>query len=294
MNRSYAIISPVRNEEDYIRRTIESVIQQTQLPVEWVIVNDGSTDQTEAIVREYMTRFEWIKLVTLKDRGYYFPGTGVVNVFNAGMAALHTQDWGFVVKLDVDLSFEPNYFAELLNRFERQPQLGMASGVTYLREGDDWEMEPVQPDHPVGPSKVYRRECYDQIGGLKAIPGWDLADLLGAQMKGWTTVCFQDLMIKHYRPTGTRRDGLWSRSVLQGRFEFRHGYAAWYTVFKALYHLARSGQLVFALGKICGFCLAWFKSDPYLFDEDMRRFLRQKHAENFKTKLGIRSKEIVR
>jgi biofilm PGA synthesis N-glycosyltransferase PgaC len=279
--KKYVVISPVRNEEDYIQRTYESVVAQTVRPVQWIIVNDGSTDKTEAMVQAYAAEHAWIKLVTLTDRGFYFPGTGVVNVFNAGLAAVSVAEWDFVVKLDVDLSFEPGYFEELLNRFEKNPKLGMASGVTFLESQGTWVMEPVMEDHPVGPSKVYRRTCFEQIGGLKAVPGWDLADLLAAQMAGWQTMCFRDLMVKHYRPTGTRRDGLWARSVLQGRFEYRHGYAFWYTVLKAVFHLFGSASVVASAGKIYGYIYAVFARDDYIFEEDMRKFLRAKQFHSF-------------
>jgi glycosyltransferase involved in cell wall biosynthesis len=277
----YIIISPVRNEENYIQRTYESVVAQTLQPAQWVIVNDGSTDKTEAIVQNYVSEHDWIKLITLKDRGFYFPGTGVVNVFNAGMAEVTVQAWDFVVKLDVDLSFESNYFESLLDRFESNPDLGIASGVTFLEQQSAWVMEPVMEDHPVGPSKVYRRTCFNQIDGLKPVPGWDLADLLAAQMAGWQTVCFRDLMIKHYRPTGTRREGLWARSVLQGRFEYRHGYAFWYTFLKAIFHLFGSASLVASGGKIYGYTYAVFARDKYIFEEDMRKFLRDKQRKSF-------------
>lgn len=277
----YVVISPVRNEQDYIQRTYESLVSQTLLPLQWIIVNDGSTDDTEAMVLRYVAQHSWIKLITLKDRGYYFPGTGVVNVFNAGLAVVSQPDWEFVVKLDVDLSFEPNYFELLLNRFSDNPKLGMGSGVTYLESDKGWVMEPVLDDHPVGPSKVYRRTCFEQIGGLKPVPGWDLADLLAAQMAGWQTACFKDLIVKHYRPTGTRREGLWARSVLQGRFEYRHGYAFWYTFLKAIFHLVGSGNFVASAGKVFGYMLAFVKKDEYIFEEKMRIFLRGKHAKSF-------------
>lgn len=284
--QNFILISPVRNEQDYIVRTIESVLQQTALPRKWVIVDDGSTDQTVEIVKGYQQSHPWIELISLKDRGYYFPGTGVVNVFNAGLAAIQTEEWDFVVKLDVDLSFEANYFAELLARFWADPKLGIASGITYLpAQRQQWKIESVLDDHPVGPSKMYRRSCFESIGGLLPVPGWDLADLLAAQMHGWSTRCWKDLMIKHYRPTGTRRQGRWARGVLQGRFEFRHGYAASYTVIKAVYNLLSGAHPVWTAGKIAGFSWAAFKRDPYIFDADMRGFLRQKQLKHLKQQL---------
>lgn len=284
---NYVIISPVRNEEDYIKLTLDSVVSQSRLPSEWIVVNDGSTDRTAEIVETYSKKFPWIKLMTLVDRGFYFPGTGVVNVFNAGYAAISVPDWSFVVKLDADLSFESDYFEKLLLKFEANPRLGIASGITYLPQDDAWIREDVMPDHPVGPSKVYKRECWEGIGGLKPVPGWDLADLLAAQMKGWDTVCFDDLIIRHYRLTGSRRKGAWARNFLQGRFEYRHGYAFHYTCLKAVYHLMSKPPIVGSVAKVCGYLYAWITRDSFLFEEDMREFLRSKQAAYLKRKLGL-------
>lgn len=285
MNR-YVVISPVRNEEEYIRLTLDSVVEQTLRPVQWVIVNDGSTDRTAEIVREYMARHDWIRLVELTDRGFYFPGTGVVEVFNQGLRAITEPDWEFIVKLDVDLSFEPDYFEQLLERFRNDPKLGMASGLPLLPLQGGWVPEDVLDDHPVGPSKVYRRACFEQSGGLRPVPGWDLADLLAAQMNGWRTVCFKDILLKHYRISGVRRGSTWSRAKLQGSFEYRHGYALHYTVLKALHHVRDRDSAVAAAAKIAGYLHAWGTRQPHLFEADMRAFLRAKHAKVLRQRLS--------
>jgi glycosyltransferase involved in cell wall biosynthesis len=275
---NFIIISPVRNEEKYLKLTVDSMVKQTILPREWIMVNDGSTDGTEEMIKEYMAKYSWIKLLTLKDRGYYFPGTGVVNVFNKGYEQISIKDWDFLVKLDVDLSFEETYFESLFKRFNDNPKLGIASGCTYLPVKDSWIQEFDQKDHPVGASKVYKRACWDQIGGMKPIPGWDLADLLSAQMHGFETALFIDLKIKHYRPTGSRRAGIWSPKFLQGRFEYKHGYTFGYTLLKAFYNLFSRPPIIGSIAKVCGFIYARLKREDYLFDADMRAFLRKKHS----------------
>jgi biofilm PGA synthesis N-glycosyltransferase PgaC len=285
--KKYVIVTPVRNEEEYIRLTLDSVVSQVRLPAEWIIVNDGSTDATASIVQDYGARYPWIKLITLSDRGFYFPGTGVVNVFNQGYAKISVPDWEWIVKLDADLSFAPDYFEKLLPRFDGNPRLGMASGITYLPKNGDWVKEDVLPDHPVGPSKVYRRQCWESMGGLRPVPGWDLADLLAAQMNGWETACFEDLVIKHYRLTGTRREGAWSRNFLQGRFEFRHGYAFHYSLLKALYHVPSKPAVIGSLAKVSGYLYASARGDPFLFEPDMRAFLRKKQKAVLRSRLGL-------
>lgn len=282
----YVIISPVRNEEDYLRKTLDSVTNQTIKPTEWILVNDGSTDKTEEIIREYMPKFEWIKLLTLTDRGYYYPGTGVVSVFNKGYETIQTPDWEYVVKLDCDLSFEHNYFEKVFEEFGKNPKLGIASGCTYLPINGQLIQEPTQADHPVGPSKVYKRQCWDAIKGLKPVPGWDLADLLAAQMNGWETACYFELVLVHYRLTGSRRKGLFRPKFLQGRFEYRHGYSFFYMSFKSIYHLFSKPVIIGSFGKVTGYIYAAATREPFLFEKEMRKFLRKKHREFLKEKIS--------
>ena len=129
MNTRYVVITPVRNEESYLPLTIESVTRQSIFPLEWVIVNDGSTDRTGRIIDEYAHQFSWIRTVHRPDRGFRSNGGGVMEAFNAGYAALSCRAWDFIVKLDGDLEFETDYFKKCFQRFEKEPQLGVGGGV---------------------------------------------------------------------------------------------------------------------------------------------------------------------
>jgi poly-beta-1,6-N-acetyl-D-glucosamine synthase len=120
----YIIVSPVRNEESLVESTIQSVLNQSKLPVEWIIVNDGSTDSTKSIVEKYVSEYDWIKLVNLEDRGYYFPGTGVVNVINKGYENITSKDWTFLVKLDCDITIDKTYFEDIFKEFEKMRSWG--------------------------------------------------------------------------------------------------------------------------------------------------------------------------
>ncbi len=283
----YIIISPVRNEEHFLRKTIESVLNQTVLPKQWIIVNDGSTDKTEAIIDEYCVKYKWIEKINLEDRGYYYPGTGIVNVVKKGYEVISYKDWEFVVKLDCDIEFEKNYFEKIFYFFDQDSKLGIASGCVYRLEKNRLIKEPAQYDHPDGVSKVYKRACWESIGGLMPIPGWDLADLLSAQMKGWNTRCYFDLRIITERQTGSRRKGIWGPKFLQGKFAYRHGYSFFYTVLRELSHLFRRPIVIGTIAQISGYIYAFFSKEEYLFSADMRAFLRRRHKEFLKNKLGL-------
>lgn len=187
----YVIISPVRDEEKYIERTIQSVMRQTIRPVEWVIVDDGSCDRTAAILDDYASREPWIRPVHRKNRGHRKSGTGVMEAFYDGYPTLQTRDWDFLVKLDGDLSFDENYFASCLERFQNNPKLGVAGG-TILNEGaNGLEPERSHDFHVRGATKIYRRQCWEAIGGLLRQTGWDTLDEVKANMLGWQSKSFR-------------------------------------------------------------------------------------------------------
>ena len=277
MQAKYVIISPVRNEEDYLELTLKSVINQSVRPVEYILVNDGSTDKTPEIIDKYVADHKWLKRVDIEDRGHYLPGKGVVGAFYVGYNEVETQDWEYIVKLDCDLEFDENYFETIFKEFENNSKLGIASGCTYIYKKDQLVREPTQSDHPVGPSKIYKRECWNDIGGIKKLPGWDLADLLDAQMNGWETRCYFDLKLIHYRLTGSRRKGLWGPKFLQGRFEYMHGYSFIYTLLKAIKDTFAKPLIIGSIAKVSGYIYASIKGEDYIFEKEMRSFLRKKH-----------------
>ena len=275
---NYTIISPVRNEEEFIRDTIESVLKQSIIPGEWIIVNDGSTDATRSIIEEYLPHHTWMKLVNLEDRGYYYPGTGVVNVIKEGLKNVSGNGWDFLVKLDCDVTFENDYFKSIFSEFTANHNLGIASGAIYLIDGKKTIKEKSQHDHPWGASKVYRASCFKDIGGWKPIPGWDLADLLSAQMKGWETRCFDEIKIFHHRESGSRRSGFTHGKFLLGRFLYRYGYNVFYTILKGIARLNERPYIIGGISLIAGYVYAFLRKEEKLFDKDMRKFLRKKQS----------------
>lgn len=281
----YIVISPVRNEEEFIEKTINSVVNQTKKPKEWIIVNDGSTDKTAEIVNKYVAKFDWIKMVNQEDRGFYFPGTGVVNTFYKGYDNISYANWDFIVKLDCDLSFEEDYFEKLLYEFEINPKLGIASGLTFIPKNGQMVAEKVQDDHPVGPSKVYKRKCFEDIEGLKPIPGWDLADLLSAQMNGWDTKVFEKFRIEHYRITGSRRKGITGGKYLLGKFEYRFGYSVSYIFLKSIYRIFEKPPILGSISLLSGYLVAFITKEERLYDKDMRKYLRKRHRHYLKQKI---------
>jgi glycosyltransferase involved in cell wall biosynthesis len=200
----YVIISPVKDEERYVELTLRSVTSQSVLPVLWIIVDDGSSDRTPEIVAGYAVRFPFIRLVQHRRSGSRRPGPPVIHAFNFGKAALAATDYDVIVKLDCDLSFEPTYFERLLEHFERNDKLGVASGI-YLEteDGSAWTPVSMPAYHAFGASKVIRRACFEDINGFVAAAGWDTVDEIRAMARGWETRHFQELPTRHHKREGT-------------------------------------------------------------------------------------------
>lgn len=273
-NSKYLIISPVRDEEKYLEATVRSVIAQTVQPAEWIIVDDGSTDGTPKIIERYAARHAWIRPCFREDRGFRQPGTGVVEAFYDGYRSARCADWDFVVKLDGDLEFAPDYFARAMAACGERSRLGICGGAVYHRVDGKLVEEQCPRFHVRGATKIYRRECWEQIGGLRRAPGWDTIDEVKANMLGWTTETLAALQVIHHRFTGTA-ESKWRDMVKNGRADYFSGYHPLFMAAKCLYRAASKPYFTGALGMAYGFLSAYFRGLPQVPDPPLIRYLRQ-------------------
>src|SRR5262245_17022622 len=181
----YVVITPVRDEEQYVSHTIDSIVRQTVRPSEYVVVNDGSRDGTAEIIDSYARRYSWIRAVHRDDRGHRQTGGGIIEAFYDGYNALKCHDWDFVSKLDGDLSFEPDYYESRLQRFKEDSHLGIGGGFLYHMVNGRRVLEEAPEFHVRGGVKIYRRACWEGLGGLWVGPNTDLVDEIKAIMLGW-------------------------------------------------------------------------------------------------------------
>ncbi len=195
----YLIITPARDEEEYLEKTILSVANQSIRPFQWIIVNDGSGDSTGRIIDHYAQVYPWLKVIHRPNRGFREAGGGVINAFYEGYAGIESPEWDFLVKLDADLSFSSDYFERCFAEFAKDPFLGIGGGGIYHEVEGELKLEENPKFHVRGATKIYKRECWDELGGLLRAPGWDTVDELKANMLGWTTRSFLDLRVSHYR-----------------------------------------------------------------------------------------------
>ena len=227
------IISPVRDEAALIARTLDSVVAQTVRPAEWVIVDDGSTDETAAIVQRYADQYPFIRLVTHPDRGFRKLGGGVIAAFKYGLTQIATPNHDFIGKLDGDMSFGPQYLATMFQAFSADPKLAAVSGKTFRPEDGGLVEETMIDEQVAGQFKLYRWSAYCEIGGFVEEVMWDGIDVHLARMKGWNTMSFDhpDARLIHHRLMGSS-----DRNVLRGRL--RWGRGIYFMGYHPLYALA--------------------------------------------------------
>lgn len=270
----YVVITPARDEVQHISETIISVAQQTIRPVEWVIVDDGSTDGTGHILERYATQYPWITVLHRPDRGLRENSSGVMEAFFHGFQSVRSTDWDFIVKLDGDVSLDPHYFENCLREFQQDPTLGIGGGLICHMKNGALKIEASPRFHVRGATKIYRRTCWDVIGGLLRAPGWDTVDEVKANMLGWRTRTFQDLKVLHHRPTGAA-DGAWRNSVKDGRADYISGYHPLFMFLKCVKRLLQKPFVVGSLGLLYGFIGAYFKRTPQVNDRALIHYMRR-------------------
>lgn len=270
----FIVVTPVRNEEKHIVHTICSMLKQKVLPSEWIIVNDGSKDSTGHIINYYSSLYKWIKPLHLKDRGFRKSGGGVVDAFYAGYNLITEKNWDYLVKLDGDLSFEPEYFRICFDHFIYEPKLGITGGYIYNKINGKISLEKQPKFHVRGATKIYRRKCWHDIKGLKNAPGWDTLDEVKANMLGWKTYSIDKLKIVHYRQTGAA-DGYWKTNQKYGIANYICGYHPLFVFLKMIKKVFQKPYIVSSLAYFIGFSKGHNKKIKRTLDKDLMIYLRK-------------------
>jgi len=234
--RRILIVSPVKDEERFVERTLRSVTNQTLLPSRWIIVNDGSTDATPRLLQRYAGQYPWIQVVERPHQGPRAPGSAVMHAFYEGLSSAGDIEHDYVVKLDCDLDLPPDYFESLITRFEHDDSLGIASGQ-YLEDGPQgWHPIDMPEYHAAGASKMIRAECFQQIGGFVRERGWDTVDEVRAQCNGCTTRHFRDIQFRHLKPEGSGIGSL-RTNVMHGDVYFLTGGGPLFLTLKVVHRM---------------------------------------------------------
>lgn len=259
-----------------MRRTLDSVVNQTATPSLWLIVDDGSTDETPQVLAEYARQHDWIKVVTKPDRGHRAVGPGVIDAFYFGVEQIDLKDYAYSCKLDLDLELPPRYFEILMERMEANPRLGTCSGKPYIRQDGELISERRGDEMSVGMTKFYRRECFEDIGGFVREVMWDAIDCHKARMRGWIARSWDEpeLRFEHLRPMGSSQN-----SIYHGRR--RHGFGQYFMGSDPLFFLATAAfrmtdrpYVLGGLATVQGYAGAWLRGEKQLDDPELIKFIR--------------------
>jgi poly-beta-1,6-N-acetyl-D-glucosamine synthase len=276
----YAIVTPAHNEEAFIERTIQSVIVQTVLPLKWVVVDDGSTDRTADIVESYSSRHPFISLVKVRrEVGRDFGKK--VNAFNRGLVETENIPYYFVGNLDADISLGRDYFENILREFEKDSRLGIAGGMVYSRIGDEFVSQEVAPDSVAGAVQLFRRECFEQIGGYTALPfgGIDAAAEITARMKGWTVRTFPEQRALEYRRTGTATARPLAARMREGGRMYSLGYGILFFGFRCLYRSMERPRIIGSVAALIGYLAALIRRDTVVLPLQVVEYLKSEQRE---------------
>jgi len=272
--RTYAVVTPARDEADNLPRLAASLAAQTVLPQAWNIVDNGSSDGTVGVAHQLEAVHDWIHVLTVPGGSVADRGGPVVRALQAGIAALDPAPQ-VLVNVDADISMEPDYFERLLAKFDADPDLGIASGSAFEQRRGAWEQRFVTGTTVWGASRAYRWECLEELLPLEERVAWDGLDEFKANTRGWRTQAFEELHFRHHRREGERDGAAWRTRLNQGRVTYYLGYRPWYLVLRALWHARREPS---ALAMPIGYALSAVRRDERSGDEEARAYLRQQQS----------------
>ncbi len=280
MLNTYVLITPVRNEETYIEKTIQSVISQTILPKKWIIVSDGSTDRTDEIVKRYETNYDWIELVGMpehKDHNF----ASKVMCFNAGYRRLKDENYDYIGNLDGDVSFNEGYFQFILEKFIEFPNLGVA-GTPYIEDTHDISKRRFYDlQHVHGLCQLFRRKCFEEIGGFLPIKlgGVDLVAVTMARIHGWQTRSFTEKIIFHHRPIFSVGNNILAVKFKYGQKDYILGNHPLWELFRATFQMKMKPYVLGGMLILCGYLWAFLKREKRPVSLEFIKFRRHEQIQ---------------
>lgn len=266
-----------------MRRTLDGLVAQSVAPSLVVVVDDGSTDDTPAILEEYAQKLPSLRVVRRANRGIRSVGPGVIDAFYAGLDTVNLDDFDYMCKLDLDLDLPPRYFEILIQRMEAEPRLGTCSGKPYVIDAQSGALSPevCGDEMSVGMTKFYRVPCFKEIGGFVRQVMWDGIDCHRCRMLGWLaeSVDIQELRFIHLRPMGSSHKGIWTGRVRWGYGQYFMGTAPSYMLASAAFRLVHYPYLLGSAAMMYGYATSAAKGKDRYDEPGFREFLRQYQRE---------------
>ncbi|MBU0490147.1 MAG: glycosyltransferase family 2 protein [Bacteroidetes bacterium] len=284
----YIIVTPAKNEENYITFLLESVVKQSILPTQWVIVDDSSSDNTAIIVQDYCAKYPWIKYVYYDSRGRVRTGGGkVVEAFYCGYELVKDVDYDYVSKIDADLTLPSDYFEKVIQEFTKNPLLGLCGGTIVVRNAKGKLIAEKTASHHVrGALKFYKKECFSDIGGLMKKYFWDGTDEMMAMYKGWQIKIIPSQVL-HHRPTSTETNKGLRAAGRSGKQYYRDGFGLTLAFLKSfIYAIRQKPKLVSGFVYFWSFVFEWLGPEKKWVTKDFQKYCRQFHYRKIFSILG--------
>ncbi|MCP5064831.1 MAG: glycosyltransferase family 2 protein [Ignavibacteriae bacterium] len=282
-SKKYILITAAKNEQDYIEGTITSVIKQSIKPILWIIVSDGSTDNTDEIIKSYANKYSFIKFIRTEAKKRNF--TSKVHVLNMALSTIEKNNYDFIGILDADITFQEDYYEKILEEFDRDPKLGLAGGEFFdIIDGKRFRV--MKSSMSVrGGIQLFRKECFNQLG--KFVPlkngGEDVIMEVSVRKNGWKAMSFDHQMLDHHRLTGTAGWGLYEAKFKEGILSYSMGYHPLFQLLKSINRLRERPYIISGILHFLGFVVANIRREKRIVSKDFIQYLRNEQIERIKT-----------
>jgi glycosyltransferase involved in cell wall biosynthesis len=289
MTSKYVLLTAARNEAEFIGQTIASVLRQSVLPQRWIIVDDGSTDMTAAIVRHYAKAHDFIQLIHCEgdvQRNFGSKSKAITYAY----AQVVDVDFDYVGNLDADITHIPDYYASIMKKFELDPKLGLAGGIRYDIVNGEHILVDCARNSVGGPIQMFRRECWERIGGYMPLPygGVDAVAETSARMHGWKVQSFPEYHVFHHRPTGTANRSIWNALYRAGIRDYTIGYHPMFELSRCFRHIKKHPYVVGSLITIFGYMRAWLLGIKRPVSNELVEFLQAEQMNRLKSVVSRR------
>ena len=275
-----SIVIPVYNESEYLNEVLASMVEQSLLPNQIVIVNDNSTDNTQEIIDSYTSKYPFITSIFNHSSPSHKPGSKIIAAFKIGYEQLE-DNFDLIGKFDGDVILPNNYFEKISEIFSNYKKVGVAGGNLYIKKNNKWIFENISEKTKVrGPIKLYRKQCFQDMGGLKESMGWDTVDELLAQYHGWEIKTDESLRVKHLKPTGATYSKASKYKQGEAFKKMRYGFLL--TLIATAKLAFKKHSLTFFFNTITGFLNA---KNEFIVTKEEGKFIRKLRWRNIKKKL---------
>ncbi len=276
--QSYVLITPAYNEESYIEKTIQSVVSQTILPKKWIIVSDGSTDNTDDIINKYAKQYFFIEFIRITRHGEYSFGSKA-RAINTGYQKLQDVDCDFIGILDADITFAPDYYKRIMMKLNDHiyTNLGIAGGMIAELQNQKFTILKYNTNSVAGAVQMFRKQCFEEIGGYRPLKfgGIDALAEVMSRMQGWEVKSFSDIIAYHHRRIGATKGSLAKSKFRYGLKDYSLGYDPLFMFLKCIHRFKEKPYFLAGMLMLCGYCWAWIRREPKGVSSKIEKFVRK-------------------